>query len=536
VPDNFDPTYNQAISSPAYGKYWKVAIQAEWNQLFETKAVRWVLASTMHHRAKAITAKFVLKFKDHENRYKARCVLRGFEQRPGSYGDTFAPTVSNSTVKLVMAIGVKLGWDIRATDIKGAFLMADLPTEVYMQPPRGFERTGYVLRVERSLYGLKDAPALFNALLDKRLTMHGLTRSQLDPSLYFDQKRKLYVVAHVDDLLYTGPDNAIDDFEAFLKQHFKLTKAGTVTDFVGMQVKYDRKQGKLTLSQQDAVTKIVKDFAKYLPARRCTTPLQVEVRLIKPTEAEVTEQQQWENKHRDNPGDPSIYQSGVGRLMHLYTCTRPDLAFAISQLARFMSGYSAVHRDQLFHAIAYIRDCGEVKIVFNRNELPDNLDIETYADSDWGTDPDARRSCTGQIHLIGKTPIHWKSQMQSRTALGSGEAEFVAIGEATRFVLLFRQIMSELGLGHRLPTVIYSDAEAAINGLKTLKVDSNLKHVETRFHRTRDEIRHGHVELRKVPTKFNLADAFTKQLHGPQFMFLNQLACSNEGYTGTKPL
>ena len=521
VPNNFDPSYSQGIRDPAYGKHWLDAVNLEWKNLFDTGAVKWVKASSVPKGSRPISAKVVLKFKQHEARYKARIVLRGFEQRPGSYGETFAPTISASVVKLVMAIGVRNGWDIQGSDIKSAFLMSDLPDEVYMHPPDGFKQEGYVLKVCKSLYGLKQAPNLWHALLDSRLVEFGLTRSQLDPSLYFNLKQQIYVACHVDDLLVTAPNKTLTAFRRHLERHFTLSKSGTVNDFLGMQVDYDRVGGVLTLNQDAAVTNLLATFEANgcVPKRRVTTPLQVDVRLSAPNEDELEAKAEFERQHPKNHKELRPYQSGVGSLMHLACSTRPDISFAVSQLARFMSSYGPTHCAQLYHVIAYLRDAGKVSIIFRKEDLAD-LSIEAFVDSDWGTEPDMRRSCTGQIQMIGSTPICWKSQMQSRTALGSGEAEFVAIGEGARNVLVLRQILSEIGLGPTSPSIIWSDADAAINGLKTLRVDSNLKHVQTRFHRTRDEIRDNNIALWKIATCDNLADAFTKQLTGPKFLRL----------------
>jgi hypothetical protein len=252
-------------------------------------------------------------------------------------------------VKLIMAIGVSNGWDIQGSDIKSAFLMSDLPDEVYMHPPDGYKREGFVLKVCKSLYGLKQAPNLWNALLDARLVEFGLTRSQLDPSLYFDMERKIYVACHVDDLLVTAPDGVLTSFRRHLELHFTLSKTGTVTDFLGMKTDYDRSKGIMTIDQDAAVSKLVQIFeeSSLLPKRRVTTPLQVEARLSVPTEEQLAAKEHFETLHPKDHKEIRPYQSGVGSLMHLACSTRPDISFAVNQLARFMTFYCPEHCEQL---------------------------------------------------------------------------------------------------------------------------------------------------------------------------------------------
>jgi hypothetical protein len=121
------------------------------------------------------------------------------------------------------------------------------------------------------------------------------------------------------------------------------------------------------------------------------------------------------------------------------------------------------------------------------------------------------------IIYLGQVPILWKTQMQSKTSLSSGEAEFIAVGEITRQVLTLRHVMAEMGFEQSEPTVVHCDATAAMSALERQKCDSKLKHVETRFHRTRQEIALGNIKLVKVRSKQNVADGFTKSLRQSEF-------------------
>lgn len=94
------------------------------------------------------------------DRYKARLVAKGYSQRSGfDYTETFAPTVRMATIRTILALSAVEDLHLRSIDISHAFINGDLEEEIYMEQPEGyhFEEPGDVLRLCKSLYGLKQA-------------------------------------------------------------------------------------------------------------------------------------------------------------------------------------------------------------------------------------------------------------------------------------------------------------------------------------------------------------------------------------------
>jgi hypothetical protein len=134
------------------------------------------------------------------------------------------------------------------------------------------------------------------------------------------------------------------------------------------------------------------------------------------------------------------------------------------------------HWNEAVRLLQYLKGNRTRKLVISRDKLK-SLTLSAWVDSDWAGEPEQRRSVSGMMVYLGQVPVFWKSQMQNRTSLSSGEAEFIAVGEVTRHILMLRYVLEELGFGQEQPTTVYCDATAALQALERQKCDSKLKHV-----------------------------------------------------------
>jgi len=174
------------------------------------------------------------------------------------------------------------------------------------------------------------------------------------------------------------------------------------------------------------------------------------------------------------------------------------------------------HWNEAVRLLQYLKGNRTRRLVISRDKLK-SLTLSAWVDSDWAGEPEERRSVSGMMVYLGQVPVFWKSQMQNRTSLSSGEAEFIAVGEVTRHILMLRYVLEELGFGQEQPTTVHCDATAALQALERQKCDSKLKHVATRYHRTRQEIALGTIKVVKVASKENVADGLTKSLRKDAF-------------------
>ena len=162
---------------------------------------------------KALHNKWVYRVKnvhDGSKRYKARLVVKGFQQKQGiDYSEIFSPVVKITTIRLVLAMVATEDLFLEQLDVKTAFLHGDLEEDIYMYQPEGFvvqEKEGSVCRLKKSLYGLKQAPRNWYKKFDSFMRSSGYIRCQADHCCYVRQLDNSYIILllYVDDMLIAG--------------------------------------------------------------------------------------------------------------------------------------------------------------------------------------------------------------------------------------------------------------------------------------------------------------------------------------------
>lgn len=228
-PENFE----QATKEPV----WKKAMQSEMNAIEKNKT--WILTDLPPER-KAISLKWVYKLKKNTDgeivKYKARIVARGFVQKKGvDFEEVFALVTRLETVRLLLALAAKNGWEVHHLDIKSAFLNGDLIEEVYVSQPEGFvneKKRHKVYRLLKALYGLRQAPRAWYARLNKCLKDFGFSKCPYKHAVYTKREGDefLIVAVYVDDLLVTGSSmKNILKFKREMGKEFEMSDMGKLS-------------------------------------------------------------------------------------------------------------------------------------------------------------------------------------------------------------------------------------------------------------------------------------------------------------------
>lgn len=255
-------------------------------------------------------------------RYKARLVAKGCSQKYGvDYSETFAPVVRYNTIRYLMAYAVQRKMKIYQMDAITAFLQGELEEEIFMCQPERYENgSNLVCRLNKAVYGLKQAGRQWNKKLDKFLIDIGFTKSQCDPCVYI--KPNLIIAIYVDDFLIFYLDSVkLDEIRKQLHQHFRMKDVGMAKNCLGMNI--NQGENFIELDQIQYVREVLQRFGMD-GCKPTKTPSEMNKKL---TQQMITD---------DNSITGQVpYQEIIGSLLYLSNATRPDLAFATSDMSRF---------------------------------------------------------------------------------------------------------------------------------------------------------------------------------------------------------
>jgi hypothetical protein len=259
-------TYRQAVKHPESNK-WMQAMEEEYESLVKRNV--WTLVK-LPNGSKAIKSRWVFKVKlDNENkpdRYKARIVAKGFQQIHGiDYNETFAPVVKFKSIKMFLSLVSKFNLELKQLDFETAFLNADLAETVYMEQPDGFRNgeSNMVWKLNKALYGLKQSPHEWNQDLHNYLISLNYIQLKCDTCVYIKRttnNRLIILCIYVDDTIvaFSKADESIWLADKHsIANKYSIKDLGNCNSILNMEVKHDRSNGTITLSQEAYINRVL---------------------------------------------------------------------------------------------------------------------------------------------------------------------------------------------------------------------------------------------------------------------------------------
>lgn len=263
-------------------------------------------------------------------------------------------------------------------DVKTAFLNGEIEEEVYVTQPEGFVRKGreqMVYKLIKALYGLRQAPRAWYAKLNKCLEELGFTRCPYEHDVYTKRigEETLIVAVYVDDLLIIGTQKSIiEQFKKQMNEVFEMSDLGLLSHYLGIEVK--QSPGCIELRQTAYAKKILEKagLGDCNPTRFPMDPKEI-----------IT-------KDEGGKGvDATHFKSIVGGLRYLVH-TRPDIAFSVGIISRFMETPTSVHLNAAKRVMRYVR--GTLNYGLTYTEGSGNNLLTGYSDSDLAGHVDDRKS------------------------------------------------------------------------------------------------------------------------------------------------
>ncbi|CAI7860571.1 unnamed protein product [Closterium sp. NIES-53] len=356
-----------------------------------------------------------------------------------------------TTLRVLLHIATQRDYELHSLDFSTAFLQGSLHEEIWLRRPLGFTGTfppGTQWSLRRPVYGLRQAPRQWHDTLRTTLAAQRFAPSTADPSLFLRTDTSLppfYILVYVDDLVFATADTAgLAYVKSKLQKRHTCTDLGELRSYLGLQITRDRAQRTITLTLSHMVHQVLQRFG-FTYSSPQATPL--------PTRHSLSAL----------PSDESVESSGpypelVGCLMYLMTCTRPDLAYPLSILARYVAPgrHRPEHMAAAKRVLRYLcSTLGMVLVLGGRSPVV----LTGHADASWADDQATQRSC---------------------------EAEIYAGAMAAQKLRWLTYLLTDIREVPRSPPVLYVDNKAMLALCREQRLEHRTKHISLRYFLARE--------------------------------------------------
>ena len=458
-------------------------------------------------------------------KHKARLNAHGGMQTWGvDYWETYAPVVNWLSVRTLMTLSVIHDLETRSIDFIQAFPQADLDVPVWMELPWGFSKDNNrncVLKLNKNLYGLCNASKNFWDFLRDGLKARGFDRQSVSDQCVFFGKEAI-VLVYVDDciIIQMKGSNAADNLIRDLQEgHEKIefTDDGDLEKYLGVDVNR-HKDGTIELTQKHLIQRLPQVINIDEKVNPRPTPA-IKPLLFKDI-AGIARKHVWN------------YRQAIGMLNYLASTSRPDIAMAVHQAARFCIDPRLSHERAVYRLGKYLLGTADKGIILRPDK---NKGLECFVDADfaggWNKADAEDASCvysrTGYVITYAGCPVHWVSKLQSEVALSTTESEYIALSQSMRDVISLVELLEEINgiIDIYIPTPkvhckVWEDNEGCISLANQQKFSPRTKHIAVKYHHFREKVNNGVVSVHPIDTKEQTADIFTKPLDESLFKHL----------------
>lgn len=454
---------------------------------------------------------------------KGRYCVRGDLEETTT--NNYAPVCAWTTVRTFLVLCLTIEWTTCSIDFDNAFVQAPLHDPVWIHVPRGFRTPhghAYCLRLNKSLYGLSVAPRLWYEHVSRALKELGFQESSYDKCLLY--KTNIVIVLYVDDAgIGAQSPHLIDELISGLRaKGFALSREASFSEFLGIKID-SLGDGSVSMTQKGLIKKILQTTGMTDCNPNWTPALQAA--LGSDPESPIYDQQKWN------------YASIVGMLLYLSTNTRPDIAFAVSQVARFTHAPRQSHASAVQMILRYLKRTHDKGTIVKPTGT---LNLQCWVDADfcglYKREPDATsisaKSRTGFIISLGGVPLFWKSQLQHEIALSTVESEYCGLSNAMRTLIPIRGMILELVIYLNVPRTVssslhctvFEDNSGALILATNQRLTSRTKYFHVKWHFFWSHVKSGDIQVVKVDTHHQVADYLTKGLSREVFERIRKLA------------
>ncbi|XP_061366072.1 uncharacterized mitochondrial protein AtMg00810-like [Gastrolobium bilobum] len=313
-----------------------------------------------------------------------------------------------------------------------------------LPPGVSSNKSNHICKLNKSLYGLKQASRQWNAKLLSSLFTLGYHQSAADSSLLIRSSSHSFtsLLIYVDDIVLTGNDiQEIDRVKHHLDAAFRIKDLGHLRFFLGFEVAIS--SSGLIINQRKYALELIAD-AGLLASKPASTPMDPSVKLQK--------------EHGNPYSDIAAYRRLVGRLLYL-TNTRPDINFVVQQLTQFVAKPIETHYQAVVRILRYLKASPSKGLFF---PVQNDLTPSGFANADWACCIDTRRSVSGLSVFLGSSLVSWKTKKQTTVSRSSSEAEYRALANLACELQWISFLLRDLQLPLTKSIPVFCDSQSAI--------------------------------------------------------------------------
>ncbi|KAL0411233.1 UNVERIFIED_CONTAM: hypothetical protein Slati_3713000 [Sesamum latifolium] len=297
------------------------------------------------------------------------------------------------SIRILLAIAAWYDYEIWQMDVKMTFLNGFIEEEIFMDQPEDFTVVGEeqkVCRLQRSIYGLKQASQSWNTRFDEVIRGYDFIKNDYDPSIYkkISGSSVTYLVLYVDDILLIENDiKILGDIKAWLSTQFSMKDMGEASYILGIKIYRDRSRRMLGLTQSSYTEKVLKRF-EMEHSKRGLLPMRHGIKLSKKQSPKADE----ELKRMSN----IPYASAVESIQYVVQCTRPDVAYALSVMSRYQACTGEAHWGAVKSILKYLKKTKDMFLIYGGGELI----LEGNSDASFQSENDDAKSQSGFVFKL----------------------------------------------------------------------------------------------------------------------------------------
>lgn len=305
--------------------------------------------------------------------------------------------------------------------------------------------------------------------------------SKADPCVYIGDSRKIYLIIYVDNGLLLAPSReALDTVLSELKTNFKITE-GDTSSYVGIEIIRDSENKCMFIHQASYIERVLRRF-NMLEANTKEIPADVGIGLY--------------SAEKNNDDNNILYRQMIGSLMFLAIVTRPDIAFIVNYLSRFMLNYDETHWHEVKKVFRYLKRTKHLGILYERTS--DNECIYGFSDADYAGDLDIRQSTTGYLFKLAGGAVILGSSRQKTLSLSTTEAEYIAVCEAVKETMWLKQLLNDSKNQCINSIIINVDNQSALKLIRNPEFYKQSKHIDIRYHFVREKYESGDIDVQHI--------------------------------------